>query len=307
LNAQSTLKTISSGFQDPGAPHSNPGSVRRTNRIKSKIGVIFLSVSTDWIIPMKEMTAITRKVSPAINRCELTHITRERIDYGRACEQHHQYENALRSLGVHVISLRAELDLPDSVFVEDVALVLDECAILLNPGAVSRRPEVLSIEQALSSYRNFYRIQPPATIDGGDILRVDRTIYVGISSRSTENAVEQMKAILKPYRYQVRAVQVSGCLHLKSAVTQVREKTLLINPSWVSREEFSGMDFIEVDPSEPYAANAVMVGETIIFPAAFPKTGAKLADAGIRMSIVEADELARAEGALTCCSLIFSA
>lgn len=274
--------------------------------IKSKIGANFLSLSTDWIIPMKEMTAITRKVSPAINRCELTHISREPIDYQRACEQHHQYENALRSLGVHVISLGAEPDLPDSVFVEDVALVLDECAILLNPGASSRRPEVPSIEQALTSCRKIYRIQPPATIDGGDILRVGRTIYVGISSRSTEKAVEQMKAILKPYRYQVHGVPVSGCLHLKSAVTQVREKTLLINPSWVSREEFPDMDFIEVDPSEPYAANAVLVGETIIFPAAFPKTGAKLAGAGIRMSIVEADELARAEGALTCCSLIFS-
>lgn len=255
---------------------------------------------------MKEIAAITRKISPVINQCELTHISREPINYERACEQHRQYENALRSLGVHVISLRAEPNLPDSVFVEDVALVLDECAILLNPGASSRRPEVLSIEQALSTYRKIYHIQPPATIDGGDILRVGRTIYVGISSRSTENAVEQVKAILKPYRYQVCGVPVSGCLHLKSAVTQVREKTLLINPSWVSGQEFPGMDFIEVDPSEPYAANAVLVGETIIFPAAFPKTGAKLSDAGIRMSIVEADEFARAEGALTCCSLIFS-
>ncbi len=255
---------------------------------------------------MNKLSAITRKVSPAINQCELTHITREPIDYQRACKQHYQYENTLRDLDVDVISLSAEPELPDSVFVEDAALVLDEFAILLNPGAESRRPEVPSIEQALSSYREIYRIRPPATIDGGDILCIGHTIYVGISGRSSVDAIEQMKAILKPGRYEVHTVQVSGCLHLKSAVTQVREKTLLINPSWVSKEEFPGMDFIEVDPSEPYAANAVLVGDAVIFPSAFPRTQAKLKGAGIRMSIVEADELSKAEGALTCCSLIFS-
>ena len=255
---------------------------------------------------MKKLTAITREVSPEINRCELTHLSREPINYTRACEQHHQYEDALRNLGVEIVSLNAEPDLPDSVFVEDTALVLDECAVLLNPGVSSRRPEVASIEQILSAYRKIYRIQPPATIDGGDILCVGRTIYVGISSRSTENAVEQLKAILKPWMYEVRAVRVSGCLHLKSGVTQVREETLLINPAWVSSDEFPGLDLIEVDPSEPYAANAVLVGETVIFPAAFPKTALKLAEAGSRMSIIDADELAKAEGALTCCSLIFS-
>jgi len=255
---------------------------------------------------MNKLTAITRGVSPAINQCELTHIAREPIDYQRSCEQHRQYEDTLRELGVDVISLSTEPDLPDSVFVEDVALVLDEFAILLNPGAESRRPEVPSIEQALSSYRKIYRVRPPATIDGGDILCIEHTIYVSISDRSTEDAIEQLKDFLKPEGYEVRTVPVSGCLHLKSAVTQVREKTLLINPSWVSKENFHGMDFIEVDPSEPYAANAVLVGETVIFPSAFPGTQAKLADAGIRMSIVDADELAKAEGALTCCSLIFS-
>ncbi|GAB4418938.1 MAG: arginine deiminase family protein [Anaerolineales bacterium] len=267
--------------------------------------MIFLSVFTNAIIPMKKTIAITRKVSPAINRCELTHIQREPINYQRACRQHRQYEDALRALGVDVISLDAEPDLPDSVFVEDTALVLDECAILLNPGASSRRPEVASVERALSPYRALYRVQPPATIDGGDMLTVGDTIYIGISSRSTEDAIEQIKVILKRSRYEVRVTRVTGCLHLKSAVTQVRADTLLINPSWVSKEEFPGMDFIEVDPSEPYAANAVLVGERILYPAAFQKTQEKLVRADIRMRIVDADELAKAEGALTCCALIF--
>jgi len=251
--------------------------------------------------------AITRRVSPAINQCELTHIEREPIDYERALAQHKQYEEALRSLGLNVISLDAEPDLPDSVFVEDVALVLDECAIMLNPGASSRRPEVASVEKALAPYREIFRIQPPGTVDGGDILTVGRTVYVGISSRSTEDAIDQMKAILEPHRYEVRAVHVTGCLHLKSAVTHVGEDTLLINPKWVSKDDFPGMKFIEVDPSEPYAANALLVDGTIIYPSSFPKTQAKLEEAGIRMIIVDADELAKAEGAVTCCSLIFKA
>ena len=251
--------------------------------------------------------AITRQVSPAIHRCELTHLTREPIDYQRCCNQHNQYEQALRSLGMNVISLEAEPDLPDSVFVEDVALVLDECAIMLNPGASSRRPEVASVEKALEPYREIFRVQPPATVDGGDILRVGRTIYVGLSSRSTENAIEQIKAILEPRGYRVRAVNVTGCLHLKSAVTQVGEDTLLVNPLWVSKADFPGMQFIEVDPSEPYAANAVRVNGTIVYPSSFPKTKGKLQSAGIRMVTVDADELAKAEGAVTCCSLIFNA
>ena len=251
--------------------------------------------------------AITRKVSPAINQCELTHIEREPIDYKRAHTQHKQYEDALRTLGVDVISLDAKPDLPDSVFVEDVAFVLDECAVMLNPGATSRRPEVASVEKALTAYREIYHIQPPGTVDGGDILQVGKTIYAGLSSRSTEDAIAQMKAILEPRGYQVRGVRVTGCLHLKSAVTQVSTDTLLINPKWVSKEDFPDMKFIEVDPSEPYAANAVMVEDSIIYPASFPKTQAKLHDAGIRMVLVDADELAKAEGAVTCCSLIFSA
>jgi dimethylargininase len=249
--------------------------------------------------------AITRQVSPSINQCELTHIARESIDYERACTQHRQYEDALRSLGVDVVSLDAESDLPDSVFVEDVALVLDECAIMLNSGASSRRPEVASVERALSAYRDIYHITPLATVDGGDILRVGKNIFVGLSSRSTEEAIAQMKAILEPRNYEVRGMRVTGCLHLKSAVTQVSEKTLLINPEWVSKDNFPGMNFIEVDPSEPYGTNAVLVDGTIIYSSSFPKTGAKLQAAGIRTVIVDADELAKAEGALTCCSLIF--
>ncbi len=251
------------------------------------------------------MIAITREVSRSIINCELTHLERAPIDVERARRQHAEYESALKQLGVAVLSLPEEPTLADSVFVEDTALVLDECAIILQPGADSRKPETESIAQALTPYRKLFSAQAPARVDGGDILRVGKQIYVGLSSRSDTNAIEQIQDFLRSYGYQVQAVNVTGCLHLKSAVTQVAEDTLLINPAWVDKKNFYGMKFIETDPSEPYAANAVLIDETILYPTAFPRTRKKLEDAGIKIITVNADELAKAEGALTCCSLIF--
>ncbi|HEY9151506.1 MAG TPA: arginine deiminase-related protein [Anaerolineales bacterium] len=251
------------------------------------------------------MIAITREVSRSIIHCELTHLARTPIDVQRARAQHAEYESALKHLGVAVLSLPEEPTLADSVFVEDTALVLDECAIILRPGADSRKPETESIAKALAPYRKLFYIEAPARVDGGDILRVGKQIYVGLSSRSDTNAIEQIQSFLQPYGYEVYAVMVNGCLHLKSAVTQVAEDTLLINPAWTDKANFAGMKFMEIDPSEPYAANALWIGDTILYPKAFPKTRKKLADAGIKIVDVAADELAKAEGALTCCLLVF--
>jgi dimethylargininase len=249
--------------------------------------------------------AITRAVSPSINQCELTHLARTPIDYERACVQHHQYEDALRSLGLEVHSLPAEPDLPDSVFVEDTALVLDECAIITRPGADSRKPEIDSIVKALTPYRQLFYIKGPGTMDGGDTLQVGKTIYVGLTTRSNQCAIDQMREYLKLYGYIIKGVPVTGCLHLKSAVTQVTGDTLLANPAWVEKSYFEGMKFIDVHPSESYGANAVMIGDAIIYSASYPETQKQLASAGIRVINVDADEVAKAEGAVTCCSLIF--
>jgi dimethylargininase len=253
------------------------------------------------------LIAITRAVSRSIVNCELTHLARTPIDVDRARVQHAQYEAALKHLGAAVLSLPEEPILPDSVFVEDTALVLDECAVITRPGADSRRPEIESIAKVLAPYRKLFYVQPEARVDGGDILVAGREIYVGLSTRSDTNAIEQMQDFLAPYGYKLHPVTVTGCLHLKSAVTQVATDTLLINPEWVDKGNFPGMKFIEIDSGEPYAANAVRIGDAIIYPTSFPKTQGRLEKAGIRMVTVDADELAKAEGAVTCCSLIFSA
>lgn len=251
--------------------------------------------------------AITRAISPRFNECELTHLARTPIDLTLARAQHRQYEDALRTLGVQVISLPAEPDLPDSVFVEDTAIVLPECAIITRPGANSRKPETESIARALAPYRALYSIQPPATLDGGDVLVLGKTLYVGLGTRSNQSAIAQLQDFLTNYGYTVTGVPIRGCLHLKSAVTQVGRNALLLNPGWVSADHFPGWQIIEVHPDEPAAANAVLVDDAIIYPAHYPKTQARLAAAGIRLLAVEATEVAKAEGAVTCCSLIFEA
>jgi dimethylargininase len=249
--------------------------------------------------------AITRAVSRSIAHCELTHLKRTTIDLALARQQHLDYERILRGLGVKVLSLPEEPLLPDSVFVEDTAIVLDECALITRPGAGSRQPETESITRALVPYRMLFNIQPPGTLDGGDVLTVGRTIFVGLSSRSNQSAIDQMQVFLNPYGYAVKSICITGCLHLKSAVTQVAAGTLLVNPAWVTQDDFPGMQIIEIDPGEPYAANVLMAGGTVLTQPVYPKTLARLESAGIHPLLLDESELGKAEGALTCCSLIF--
>lgn len=248
--------------------------------------------------------AVTREVSPRFNECEITHIERAPIDVEIARAQHRGYVNALKNLGCDVLELPAQADLPDSVFVEDIAFILPETAVITRPGADSRKPETESIAQALSPFAKLLFLREPATLDGGDVLVVGKRIFVGLSTRSNDEAIRQLRELLGGYGYSVTGVPLRDCLHLKSAVTRVDDSTLLINKNWVDTAFFADYNLIEVDPSEPYAANCLPIGDAIIFPAAFPKTRAKLETLGCKIVSVEVDELAKAEGAVTCCSLI---
>jgi dimethylargininase len=240
-----------------------------------------------------------------MGQCEIKYIPRQDIDIKLAQAQHLQYERALLELGCQVRRLSVEPSLPDSVFVEDTAIVLDEMAIITRPGAESRRDETRSVSEALSEYRVIMKIESPGTLDGGDVLHIGRILYVGITERSNESGVEQLVDIVSPYEYEVVKVQVEGCLHLKSAVTYVGEDTLLINRSWVDEKSFNGKNLIDVDPDEPYAANALRVGGELVYPVTFPETCRRLEDKGYSVRVIDVSELQKAEGAITCCSLIF--
>lgn len=250
--------------------------------------------------------AITRGLSASIASCELTYQSRKPIDVDRARRQHSDYEECLRSLGCEVHRLPEAPELPDAVFVEDIAVVLDEVAVITRPGAESRRPEIPAVAESLRPYRPLARIEAPGILDGGDILRLGQRLFVGLSRRSNGAAIRQLQDLLAVFGYGVTGVPVRDCLHLKSAVTQVAEEWLLVNPDWVDAARFGSIGIIEVDRNEPYAANALMISDRVIFPSAYPATRGRLEDQGIKVTEVDASELAKAEGAVTCCSLIFS-
>jgi dimethylargininase len=254
----------------------------------------------------ERLLAITRDISPAIEHCELTHLERTTIDLSRAQAQHEEYERVLRDLGCEVRRLPTNDSMPDSVFIEDAAIVLDELAVITRPGAESRRAETAAVAEAVRSYRPVAAILAPGTLDGGDVLRVDRRLFVGVGYRSNEAGVKQLRSIVSSQGYTVDAVPFTGCLHLKSAVSLVADDLVLINPAWVDASHFRPLRAIHVDPAEPFAANALLVGDTIIYPAEHVRTRARLEAAGLKVCPVPADELAKAEGGVTCCSLLLT-
>ncbi len=193
------------------------------------------------------------------------------------------------------------------MFIEDAAVVFDEVAIVTRPGAASRRAEAAAVAGAVGRYRPLRFIESPATIDGGDVLTVARDVFVGVSSRTNAAAVGQMRVILEPYGYRVHAASVTGCLHLKSAVTALADDRLLLNGAWVARGQFEPFALVDVDPLEPAAANIVRAGGELVYPDAFPRTRERIERAGFSVRTVDVSELAKAEGAVTCCSLIFDA
>lgn len=251
------------------------------------------------------MTALTRAVSPALEACELTWRSREIIDIQKAIEQHDVYERALAELGLHVISLPAEPDLPDATFVEDPLVVVDEVAIVTRMGAVSRRPEGESLAAAISPFRPVRRLREPATLEGGDVMRIGRDMFVGLSSRTNEAGIAQLRAELEPFGYHVHRIDVLGCLHLKSACCSLGDGKILANPAWLDLARLREFEIVTVADDEPAAANVLRISDTILMPASFPRTEEILRRRGFNIKTIDISELIKAEAAVTCSSVIF--
>jgi len=252
------------------------------------------------------LTAITREVSSSINNCELSFHAREPIDVAKAIAQHKAYQDCLAELGVQVVSLPAEPELPDAVFVEDPAVVVDEVAVISIMGVPSRRPEARSLADALSRYRSIKFLCDPATLDGGDVLRIGRLVFAGLSQRTNWEGITQLRGVLRAFDYEVQPVEVKGCLHLKSACSYIGNDTVLINRSWIDAERFRGLQLLDVPDEEPGAANALVIKDVVIIPASFRKTLALLEQHRFRVRTIDLSELQKAEAGVTCTSLIFN-
>jgi len=251
--------------------------------------------------------ALTREVPESIASCELTHVPRAPIDLARARAQHAAYERAIADAGCEVVRLPELHAHADSVFVADPAVALRELAVIARPGAESRRGEVATIAAALAAHLPLARIEPPGTLDGGDVLLLGSELLAGLSRRTNAEGVRQLAAHVAPYGYTVRALEVEGALHLQTAVTQAAERALVVNPRWIDVAQLpADWERIEIDAREPFAANVLFVRGATICSAAFARTNERLAAHGARVVPVAADELAKAEGGVTCCSLLMS-
>lgn len=251
-------------------------------------------------------TALLNKPTPAIEECELTFMDRESIQFSEALKQHALYAEALSRAGLNVMVLEVNSESPDAVFVEDVAIILDEIAIITSMGTASRRPEVDSMAEIISKYRDrVHRVLLPATIEGGDVLRVGKKLFVGISSRTNKAGISQLSDIVTPIGYHVIPVEVSGCLHLKTGVTALNDESFLLNSSWIDTSPFDGFQCIEVAHNEPFAANVLRIDENMILNSAYPHTVEKIQNAGFSFDLVNISEFGKAEAGLTCMSLIF--
>jgi dimethylargininase len=249
------------------------------------------------------LLAFTRPVPDSLAACELTHLERTPIDLERARLQHACYEQALAQLGCTLVKVPAAHDQPDSVFGEDAIVALDEIAIVTRPGARARQAETAAVAEAVGVHRPLAQLTAPATLDGGDVLVLGRTIHVGIGGRTNATGASQLAAITRPFGYDVRSVVMRGCLHLKSAVTQAAADAVVFNPAWVD-DVFDGWNAIAIDPDEAPAANVLRIGDRLLAGATFPRTIERLASYGLDVQPVDVSELAKAEAALTCCSVL---
>ena len=251
-------------------------------------------------------TAYTRAVSPRLAECALTHLDRSPIDVARAADQHAAYETALVGARCRIMRLPDLPEDPDGVFVEDTAILLGGDAIITRPGAPSRAGEVDSSAAGLAGEFQVHRLTA-GTLDGGDVLRIERTLYVGLSSRTDADGAAGLAAIVAPLGYRLVTVEPAQCLHLKTAVTYAGrdaagQPTILVNPDWVDPRLFHGVQAVAV--AEPSAANCLRVGDRLILPAGNPRTAELLTTLGFDLVEVDVSELQKAEAGVTCMSLV---
>ena len=252
------------------------------------------------------MLALVHAAGDALAHCELTFVARAPIDVARARAQHAAYGELLRACGVRVHAVNVSPEHADAVFIEDAAVVLDELAVATSMGAPSRRAEVDHLLPVLATHRRVVRIELPATLEGGDVLRVGRRLFVGLSPRTNAAGAAALSRVAEPFGYRVVPVRAQGCLHLKTACTALDDATLLLNPAWVDAASFPGMRPLAVPASEPFAANVLRLGTTLCASASHPRTAGILAGAGYDVRTVDISELEKAEAGMTCLSVLIA-
>jgi dimethylargininase len=246
--------------------------------------------------------AIVRPVPDSYDRCIRTN--REKIDVALAKTQHAEYCRALQKLGLNLTWIRGDNSLPDSCFVEDTALVFGEKAVICNMRVKSRANEVAEVAKVIGELEETYRINPPATIDGGDVLVVEDRLFVGISARTNPHAISQLKKILENTRMNVVPVKVRKVLHLKSACTYLGNGVVILSRGCFDTNVLRDLGKIIVPRGEEYAADCLAINGTVLMAKGHSETRKLVEKKGFRVAELEMSEFRKGDGALTCLSII---
>ncbi len=252
------------------------------------------------------LKALVHAVPPNLNRCELSFRKRVPIDYDLAVAQHRRFCEVLQAAGVELIELTANMGCPDAAFVEDVAVVFEEVAVICSMGVASRRGETAAVEAELAKYRPVARVSLPATIEGGDVLQLGSQVFVGLSDRTNKAGVKALRHLLSRFGYEVIPVQVTSCLHLKTACTPISRRSLLANPAWVDLGPFSEYNVVTVPEEEPWAANALLLGDLVVVHSGFPRTEKLLRDLEFEVVSLDLSEFIKAEAGPSCLAMVFN-
>jgi dimethylargininase len=249
--------------------------------------------------------AITRGVSPNIAGCELTYRSRESIDFSKATFQLEQYCELLRKWEVNLVTIAASDSYPDCCFVQDTAVVLDEICVIASMGAITRQGEVSEVERLISPFRRIRRIFPPATLDGGDVVQIGRRLFVGLSTRTNARGIAALDRLVEHFGYRVVPVNVNGGLHLTTGCGVINDETVLLNPRWLDASAFRGLRQLHVPEEEPWAANTIRVEDAVCLEDEAPRTIDLVGPYVNSIETLNISEFRKAEGSLSCLSLIF--
>jgi len=225
-------------------------------------------------------------------------------NYERALIQHQSYIDALKKCGLDVLVLEPCEDYPDSTFVEDVALITPNCAIITRPGALSRRGEVRQIESVLQQkFNNIEQILAPGTIEGGDIMKVGDHYYIGLSERTNLEGAKQIIQILNKYGMSGSTISLNKVLHLKTGLSYLEENNLVINGEFIDESSLEQYNQIKIPENESYAANCIWINESVIIPLGHPTTKQRIKNAGYAIVETDVSEFQKLDGGLSCLSL----
>lgn len=252
------------------------------------------------------MLALAQAPSLRMDLGVRTYVGRTALEFSRVLDQHTGYCRALADCGAQVRVLEVNAHFPDGVFIEDTAVVLDEIAVLASMGTASRRAEPPGVEQALQEYRDVVRLDAPANLEGGDVLRIGRRLLVGLSSRTNAAGIEALTAIVNRHDYVVQTVPVRQCLHLKTACTALPDGRLLVNPAWIDVSALAGLELLSIPKTEPWAANVLLANQAVLLAADHVQTIELIDKLGFDVHPVQISEFAKAEGGVTCLSLLLS-